>query len=250
MHIATLIAASLALWSATAGAGQEQSDFNLVSPSLAGAPTHQLWATHYFVHAASAAPTGVPFRDKSGRTISDNVSPRDWCLGAIEGTVQITLNGEIRTLNYGGLGQKSMVDCAAALKIDPVKKPWITSTGRSFFSVAAGPFGDGVKGYRLVPFRTIAVDSTTFPFGTVLFIRKAQGVEVTLPSGAIIKHDGYFFAGDTGGAIKGRHIDVFCGATPVNCFPGFIRSDETKTFSASVILDAAVVERLKAAHRQ
>lgn len=246
-----LIAALTAAWvlsAPNAFAGEDASGFQLPEPGASG-PAQPLWATHYFVHAASATPTGLPFKDKSGNVVSDNVSPRDWCAAAIEGTVQVTFNAQPRTLNYAGLAKKSQVDCAAVLKIDPVKKPWITSVGRSYFAPAGGPYGDGVKGYRLVPFRTIAVDNTVLPFGTVVYVARARGVSVTLPSGTVVQHDGYFFAGDTGGAIKGRHIDVFCGTTSANCFPGFIASDEARTFEARVVTDSAVVEALRALHK-
>ena len=37
---------------------------------------------------------------------------------------------------------------------------------------------------------------------------------IALPSGESASHDGFFFAADRGGAIRGNHIDVFVGAGP------------------------------------
>lgn len=93
------------------------------------------------------------------------------------------------------------------------------------------------------------LDKNKVPYGTALFIPKAKGIEITIAPGVTIKHDGYFFAADTGGAIKGAHIDVFCGATASNCFPSFIASDESQIFAASVVTEAAVVSKLKALHK-
>lgn len=245
-----ILAASVVLFCLPAYAGQDQSDFSFPAPAASDAKHHQLWATHYFVHSAPTVPTGVAFKDKDGNDISDKVSPRDWCLAAIEGTVQTTMNGEPRTLNYGGLRTQSQVDCAAILKIDPAKKPWIRRTGQSYFNAATGTYGDGVRGYRLIPFRTIAVDNKTVPYGTVIFIPKARGTPITLPSGLVVNHDGYFFAADTGGAIKNSHIDVFCGATEKNCFPVFITSDENTPFLAMEVTDDAVVRSLETTHRK
>jgi 3D (Asp-Asp-Asp) domain-containing protein len=228
---------------------QTQSDFELPGPPSNAAPAQDLWATHYFVHQAPATGEGLPFRDKAGKALSDNVRPRDWCLAAIEGTVRVPFNGVPKTLNYGGTAGSTQVDCAAVLRISPLKKPWIVSTGRSYFVAARGPFGDGVGGNRLVPYRTVAVDKNRFAFGTVIFIPAARGAVVTLPDGTSIQHDGYFYAGDTGGAIKGPHVDVFCGVTPTNCFPGFVASDAAKTFKATVVSDAQVVRALTALHR-
>ncbi|WP_371133316.1 3D domain-containing protein [Pseudomonas sp.] len=65
-----------------------------------------------------------------------------------------------------------------------------------------------------------------------------------------IKHDDYFFSGDTGGAIKGSHIDVFCETKSKNCLPGIIRGDGGKNeFEARVVSDPNVVEFLLNKHR-
>lgn len=237
------------LYTATS-AGQDQSDFSIPPPISATLKSQRVWATHYFVHAAPSTPSGIPFRDKSGKAISDGVSPRDWCLAAIEGTVQVEQNGERRTLNYGGIGTKMQIDCASVLKINPLIKPWINATGKSYFTKSIGTYGDGVGGYRLVPFRTIAVDNKTFPPGTVIFIPKAQGVEIILPTGVTVKHDGYFFAGDTGGAIKNSHIDVFCGITEKNCFPEFVKSDAASKFDVIEVTDKAIIQRLAELHKR
>ncbi|NRT56449.1 3D domain-containing protein [Sphaerotilus uruguayifluvii] len=241
---------AITLSHATTSAGQSSSDFSLPPPSAEAGEQLQLWATHYFVHAAPSTPTGIPFQDKTGTALSDKVSPRDWCLAAIEGTVQVDFNGEPRTLNYGGIGSKNNVDCAAVLRIDPLKKPWITRTGKSFFTKANGIYGDGITGYQLIPFRTIAVDRKTLPYGSVIYIPTARGIEIQLPTGLTAKHDGYFFAGDTGGAIKGQHIDVFCGTSSKNCLPGFVRSDKNITFSAIMISDKEIVKQLTDQHKK
>lgn len=61
--------------------------------------------------------------------------------------------------------------------------------------------------FQLEPFRSVAVDPSIVPMGSRLFIRETVGMPT--PSGP---HDGYWVAHDTGGAIKGDRIDLFCGA--------------------------------------
>lgn len=63
-------------------------------------------------------------------------------------------------------------------------------------------------GCRLLPMRTVAVDPKVFPRHSVLFIKETVGLK--LPDGSL--HDGYWFASDVGGAIKGQRIDLFTGA--------------------------------------
>jgi 3D (Asp-Asp-Asp) domain-containing protein len=69
------------------------------------------------------------------------------------------------------------------------------------------PFGLGLDGYKLIPYRTLAVDPKVIRPGTVLYIPALDGVR--LPSGEI--HDGFFFAHDEGQGIEGNRIDVFVG---------------------------------------
>ncbi len=74
---------------------------------------------------------------------------------------------------------------------------------------AGGGGGDSKNslGCRPVPMRTVAVDPTVIPRRTILFI--AETVGMPLPGGGV--HDGYWYASDTGGAIKGSQIDLFTG---------------------------------------
>lgn len=74
----------------------------------------------------------------------------------------------------------------------------------------AGARGVGVLdslGCRVVAMRTAAIDSTLIPKHSVLFIKETVGLP--MPDGS--RHDGYWYASDTGGAIKGKRIDLFTG---------------------------------------
>lgn len=62
-------------------------------------------------------------------------------------------------------------------------------------------------GCKPVAMRTVAVDPTRIPRRTVLFI--AETVGIRMPDGS--RHDGYWYASDTGGKIKGPRIDLFTG---------------------------------------
>jgi 3D (Asp-Asp-Asp) domain-containing protein len=70
-------------------------------------------------------------------------------------------------------------------------------------------------GCRVVAMRTAAVDSKTIPKGSILFIKETVGLK--MPDGS--KHDGYWYASDTGGAIKGRRIDLFTGFNSASMNP-------------------------------
>ncbi len=76
------------------------------------------------------------------------------------------------------------------------------------FEVVRCPNGLGVQGYHLLPFRSVAVDRDVVPIGTELYVPAAVGAK--LPDGSV--HDGRFWAHDVGGAINGKHLDLFTGA--------------------------------------
>ena len=62
-------------------------------------------------------------------------------------------------------------------------------------------------GCKVVAMRTVAVDKNLIPKRSILFIKETVGMK--LPDGSI--HDGYWYASDTGGAIKGDRIDLYTG---------------------------------------
>ncbi|CAL1692860.1 hypothetical protein MMB232_03043 [Brevundimonas subvibrioides] len=70
-----------------------------------------------------------------------------------------------------------------------------------------GATGNDSLGCRPVPMRTLATDPRVIPRRTKLFIRETVGMR--LPDGTI--HDGYWYASDTGGAIRGQRVDLYTG---------------------------------------
>ena len=62
-------------------------------------------------------------------------------------------------------------------------------------------------GCKVVPMRTAAVDGVNVPRHSLLFIKETVGLP--MPDGS--KHDGYWYASDTGGAIHSGRIDLFTG---------------------------------------
>jgi 3D (Asp-Asp-Asp) domain-containing protein len=205
-----------------------------------------LWATHYFVFAADPLTGGVPLLDMSGARLGPTISTKNWCLGAIEGTIRVAnQSGEGKVYNFAGRGQTLQVDCS-----DVIHNPTINlqAIGKSRYQEARGPFGDGVQGLILVPFRSIAVDKTRIPIGSVVFIPAARGRNIRLPNGETVQHDGYFFAADTGGAIHQNHIDIFGGISDANPFPNFVHSTPSPTFEAFLINDPQITATLKRLH--
>ena len=63
-------------------------------------------------------------------------------------------------------------------------------------------------GCKVVAMRTVAVDKALIPKRSVLFIKETVGMK--MPDGSA--HDGYWYASDVGGAVKGKRIDLFTGS--------------------------------------
>ena len=118
------------------------------------------------------------------------------------------------------LSTLAVAPAAQAAQSDPVGD-LITSVisgalpGTGVFNVKATLYHAGAKGVgaldslgcRVVPMRTIAVDKTIIPRRTVIFIKETVGVK--MPDGRA--HDGYWYASDVGGAIKGQRVDLYTG---------------------------------------
>ena len=87
--------------------------------------------------------------------------------------------------------------------------------GAPVFDLKATLYHAGAKGVgaldslgcKVVAMRTVAVDKNVIPRRTVLFIKETVGVK--MPDGKL--HDGYWYASDVGGAIKGERIDLYTG---------------------------------------
>ncbi len=75
---------------------------------------------------------------------------------------------------------------------------------------AQHPWGYGAQGRALVPFRSIAVDTSVIAIGTPLYIAELDGVTMPgdAPWGQFV-HDGCVMADDVGGGINGKHVDFF-----------------------------------------
>jgi len=90
-----------------------------------------------------------------------------------------------------------------------------TMPGSIEYKMKATLYHAGAKGIRaldslgckVVAMRTLAVDKTVIPRRTVVFIKETVGLP--MPNGD--KHDGYWYASDVGGAIKGNKLDLFSG---------------------------------------
>lgn len=69
------------------------------------------------------------------------------------------------------------------------------------------PWGRGATGKPISALRTLAVDSSQIPLGSLVYLAEFDGL--ALPSGG--QHDGCFLAQDRGLWVRGRHVDVFAG---------------------------------------
>ena len=80
-------------------------------------------------------------------------------------------------------------------------------SARLYHAGGGGATGNDSLGCPPVAMRTVAIDPRVVPRRTRLFIRETVGM--TLPDGTI--HDGFWYASDTGGLIKGNKIDLYTG---------------------------------------
>lgn len=228
------------------GFTQDSLAFSLPQPNTDSLTKHSLWATQYYIHSFTSGGK-IPLLNKNLDSTGFFADTCDFCTASLEGTafVQDSL-GNVTVFNYDGVAATSQVDCRKCKRFANTKLA-TDAWGKVVWRKTEG-YGDGVLNYRLVPFRTVAVDKTKIAYGTILFIPKARGMEIELPDGKKVIHDGYFFAGDTGGAIKKNHIDVFTGVFEGNPFKEIIYSTPKYTFDAYVVSDTIVIDHLTKMH--
>lgn len=202
----------------------------------------KLWATYYYLPEIQEDSGNIPLRDMKGQELGPRLTLKHWCDTAMEGSVKINFNnGDIKTFNYQGVTTDYFVDCKSIF-------PKHTGIGKTKFREANGVYGDGLDDYILSPYRTLATDVTIIKPGTALYIPRARGAKITLPNGRVITHDGYFFAADKGGAIKGAHVDVYIGVSKSAPFFSWIGSNESKTFEAFIVKDEKIIQDLLDLH--
>lgn len=201
-------------------------------------PDLRLWATHY--HTPSIAPAdeaisaALPLIGRNGDPISPPLLHRDWCEAALQGSVSVRQGGKATAYVFVDAKGPEQADCDQWLGSlsDGIK----TATRRARFMKVTHPLGCGVRNHPLVPFRTIAVDPDTIPIETVLFVPELRGRSFEYEGQSFV-HDGYLFAGDRGGAIKGRHIDVFLNESGGGPLEDLFASNESRTFAAHPVVD-------------
>lgn len=211
-------------------------DFNIAPANTASLKKITLWATNYYTPILKNNEGTDAIRDKNGNVLA-KVTHRHWCDAAMEGALIVDYGGSsmVALTVDGSSSAGGTVDCSDVFS--PSRFPAYKNC-KSKFVKTKYVFGNG--SYKpLVPFRTVAVDHRTIPYGTVLYIPGAKGVKITLPNGTTATHDGFFIAGDTGGAIKQNHIDVFTGSSAKSPF-SFVKSTSSGTFTAYIVTDAAV----------
>lgn len=199
-----------------------------------------LWATYYYLPLLKDGTGTYPLRDMNSMELGPRVTLREWCDSAMEGSVRVSFNdGSAKTFNYAGVTDSEKVDCSSIFRID---------VSKTKFREANGPYGDGIQDYILAPYRTLATDLTQIAPGTVLYVPEARGAKIVLANGRVIIHDGYFFAADKGGAIKGNHVDVYIGTSKSAAFFPWIKSSAEKTFSAFIIDNDSIISELSSLH--
>ncbi len=217
------------------------SKFNFSKPSLTdlGEPL-TLWATTYYLPEFVDGTGEFALRDYNGNELGPKITLEEWCKGALEGSVRIVFKDtDPLTYNIDGNSELFPNDCSQFSTLN---------IGNAKFRKANGTFGDGVGKYKLIPYRTIATDPSIIPTGTVLYIPEAQGAKILLKNGETLIHDGYFFAGDVGGAIKSNHIDVFLGTNKDSSFFPWIGHTDAVTFQAYIVKDQTIINELTNMH--
>lgn len=96
----------------------------------------------------------------------------------------------------------------------PPKADW-SLKATLYHSGAPGVGTRDSLGCATVPMRTAATDPRVVAKRTILFIPETVGMKMA--DGSL--HDGYWYASDTGGGVKGQRIDLYTGSNRASMGP-------------------------------
>lgn len=199
-------------------------------------PDLKLWATHYHTPIVSPAPkemsAAFPLLDREGKWISPPLRQRDWCEAALQGSVSVKEGGKSTAYVFVDSNGPEQTNCDEHL--GNLSQGIKNATRRARFMPVTYALGCGVRSIPLVPYRTIAVDPDVIPLESVIYVPELRGIEFTY-EGKTLRHDGYLFAGDRGGAIRGKHIDVFMIDDAFEPFEKLFASTDKRTFAAHIV---------------
>lgn len=201
-------------------------------------PDLKLWATHYHTPIVTPAPAEIsaafPLINRVGEWISPPLRHKDWCEAALQGSVSVKQGKKSTAYVFVDANGPEQANCDEYLGnlSDTVK----TATRRARFKAVDHPLGCGVRNIPLMPFRTIAVDTNIIPIGSVIYVPELRG-RAFHHDGKDLMHDGYLFAGDRGGAIRGKHIDVFMIDQKDIPFEDIFASTSSRTFAAHIVAE-------------
>lgn len=196
--------------------------------------------TRYFTPLTEADPMGVPLQDVAGQVISAPIPLRAWCEASQEGSVVVVDGGARQAYSVHSWGGPAQADCSGFYG-----RPSPVENATRYVRVAAR-WGVGSSGRPLVPFRSVAVDGS-LGVGNALFLPALAGRTLPDGEGGSFVHDGYVLAVDTGGAVKGSHVDLFVGPLRDRDLPGWLVNLERTP--VQVVTDPAIRTRLEDIHR-
>jgi 3D (Asp-Asp-Asp) domain-containing protein len=140
----------------------------------------------------------VDIYDQNGDVLAV-VSTDFACKLGLEGSGRLV---DGRVINYWGSG-------GSCVNVTVCTAPWYPSQNcYSELDAVLFPWGKGVRGRALTPYKSIATDPFVIPFGTIVYLPAWDGY--VLPDSSV--HNGCVRSDDTGGAIIGDHIDFFSGS--------------------------------------
>ncbi|MGB1092258.1 MAG: hypothetical protein ACPGYX_09045 [Oceanobacter sp.] len=224
-------------------------DFNLPSPGYLGDAPLSLWASYYYSWSAKTDSDGLALLGSKNQRLGTPLRVEDWCHASTEGRVSLKTEEGWETYEVLDTRGPRQMDCGELTGRESASADVRTRAHpRTRFNPVDGPFGNGVRGYQLVPFRTLAVDVNRIRYGSLLFFPALVGAEIHLPDGRMLHHDGYFFAADTEREIRGSHVRIFQGLQSENAFPDFVQNRSDHRLQAWVIKDPELGDRIRSLH--
>ncbi|MEM1104820.1 MAG: 3D domain-containing protein [Pseudomonadota bacterium] len=203
------------------------------SPDALQGAAIRVWATNYYTPVYQTGAEGLPLLGPDNQALSGLITRTQWCNAALQGSVSLEEpGGAVTAYVFADQNGPEQTNCDD--RLGTLSQAIKTATRKVRFNAVDHPYGCGVRGWPLIPYRTIAVDPGIIAYQTTLYLPALAGKTFEI-DGAAFTHDGFVFAADRGGAIKDTHIDFFSGNSRRVSFPDVVTSNENRTVDAFIV---------------
>ncbi len=232
--------------------------FDFAEPELDSRPFRARARQYHLPTYSTSRQHPHAIRGVNERSLVENegLTLGDWCRLLQQSSARIvTSTGSNINISVAGLapeyaslsGNKNaeVHPCATQASSETARQNFSDPSYReSRYEISSAVFAQAARSEELIPFRSVAVDPTLIPYGTLIYVPTLRGKSF-VANGRSFTHDGYFLAVDSGPQLLENNIAFFSGFSNQDHF-GFSQEEDLEIF---FLANREVSQTLRDLHR-